>query len=111
VLEHLTKPETAFHSMVLSMKPGGYLFITVPFFEMNHGSPHDFHRFTYHALFMYAQNENLCVHKVGGQHQLAKDVYTISYLIAQKQPCEQDAEILRLPDLMQLQKDSGYTLR
>jgi len=87
VFEHVTNPNDAFSSMIKSLTPGGWLIMTVPFFEISNGKPQDYYRFTYHTLWTYAKNNSMCVHQIGGHNYIQKNIYTLSKLVAQKKPC------------------------
>jgi SAM-dependent methyltransferase len=111
VFEHLSHPEASFRSVVKAAAPGGWILITAPFFEINHGAPWDFHRYSYHAWYVYAKDNDLCIHKIGGVHEIVPErIYLLSYIIAQKQPCHQPSEVLDTPTLVSLVKESGYVL-
>lgn len=111
VFEHLSHPETSFRSVVKATAPGGWILITAPFFEINHGAPWDFHRFSYYAWYVYAKDNDLCIHKIGGVHEIFPErIYLLSYIIAQKQPCHQPSEVLNTPTLVSLAKENGYGL-
>lgn len=64
VLEHVTTPWTAVKNMWSSLKEGGYLLVTTPFFIRVHPAPKDFSRWTedgLRGLFEYAgfQSQNI----------------------------------------------------
>lgn len=61
VLEHIFKPANLFSEMHRVLKPGGTILCNVPFFYWIHASPHDFHRYTRHALERYCQESGLRV--------------------------------------------------
>lgn len=46
VMEHVSKPERAFAEMLRVVKPGGLVYLTVPFVYPYHASPEDFTRWT-----------------------------------------------------------------
>jgi len=50
VLEHLTKPLESIKEMHRVLKPGGYLFLTVPMSQEEHQIPYDFFRYTSYGL-------------------------------------------------------------
>jgi len=110
VFEHLNHPEDSFNAMVRSMAPSGWLLMTVPFFEKNHGSPWDFQRFTYHRLWVFARDSNLCIHQIDGLNYINNDVYTVSYMLAQKQPCTEPGHIASDPRFTKLAARTGYAL-
>jgi len=50
VLEHLKKPMESVKEMYRVLKPGGYLFLTVPMSQEEHQVPYDFFRYTSYGL-------------------------------------------------------------
>ena len=50
VLEHIEEPQLALNEAARLLKPGGNLILTMPFMYQVHGDPHDFTRWTSHAL-------------------------------------------------------------
>lgn len=50
VLEHVLYPEKVISEMSRVLKPGGYAFLSTNFLYPNHGSPHDYFRFTEFSL-------------------------------------------------------------
>jgi SAM-dependent methyltransferase/predicted O-methyltransferase YrrM len=50
VLEHVLRPAAVLHEIARVLRPGGRLFATVPFVWELHEEPHDYWRFTNHAL-------------------------------------------------------------
>ena len=50
VLEHIPRPQDAIHQMYRVLKPGGRLLLTVPHLSHLHEEPHDYFRYTPHAL-------------------------------------------------------------
>jgi len=50
VLEHLRHPGAFVHEVARILAPGGHAIVGVPFFYWLHEEPHDYHRFTEHAL-------------------------------------------------------------
>lgn len=51
VLEHLEKPDIAMDEVVRILKPGGRLFLSVPFMYRHHRNPVDYVRWTHEELF------------------------------------------------------------
>lgn len=50
VLEHVYNPGLAFAEIFRVLKPGGYLFVDVPFLHEVHHAPYDYYRFTRYSL-------------------------------------------------------------
>lgn len=50
VLEHVEDANAAINEMTRVLKPGGYLFIDVPFLQPYHAFPYDFRRYTVRGL-------------------------------------------------------------
>ena len=46
VYEHLYKPDLALNEMYRVLKPGGKIFLTIPFLVAVHSDPHDYGRYT-----------------------------------------------------------------
>lgn len=46
VLEHVRKPEKMVLEMIRVLRPGGYLYVEVPFLQGYHPTPRDYRRFT-----------------------------------------------------------------
>jgi len=57
VLEHLKDPEKAISEMYRVLSPGGLIFLSTNFLYPEHGSPHDYFRFTKYGLIaLFARN-------------------------------------------------------
>jgi SAM-dependent methyltransferase len=54
VLEHVENPQSCLTEIFRVLRPGGQLFLTVPFFHLEHQIPHDYFRFTSYGLLMLA---------------------------------------------------------
>ena len=69
VLEHLKDPQVFFCEAYRVVNDGGFLGVTVPFIQHQHGSPFDYWRFTDTALFHLSRSagfKDVEVKKVGG---------------------------------------------
>jgi len=64
VLEHVESPSRVFSEMVRVVRPGGKIFLSVPFTFALHQHPFDYHRFTKYILKLYAVRNNLNVVKI-----------------------------------------------
>lgn len=65
VMEHVADTEGILKEMVRVLKPGGLVFITVPFMYPYHSSPNDFYRWTKQGLSVLIEKYGLSVHDVG----------------------------------------------
>ncbi len=69
VFEHLPDPQNCFDEIHRILKPDGECLILVPFFIKLHQEPFDFHRYTKHALKLYAERSRFAgtrIVSVGG---------------------------------------------
>jgi SAM-dependent methyltransferase len=61
VLEHLHTPEVAIKEAFRVLKPGGFLYLEVPFLQGFHADPHDYFRFTQVGLNSIVKNMGVIV--------------------------------------------------
>jgi SAM-dependent methyltransferase len=75
-LEHSYTPMVALKSAARVLKPGGKIFITVPFLMSTHQEPHDYHRYTNFCLTRMLQSNGFVVEEI----EAADDIITFSSL-------------------------------
>jgi SAM-dependent methyltransferase len=61
VLEHLHTPEVAISEAFRVLKPGGFLYLEVPFLQGFHADPHDYFRFTQVGLKSILKDNGLII--------------------------------------------------
>ncbi len=77
VLEHIPTPEQLWPEMSRILKPGGRLFISVPFYYGIHEAPHDYYRYTEHALRRFAHQAGMKIivlEPLGGTPEILADL-------------------------------------
>ena len=69
LLEHTTKPQHIFDEFFRVLRPGGQLFLIAPHIRRQHQPPHDYYRFTEHALehlLSTSKYSNYTINHAGG---------------------------------------------
>jgi len=77
VLEHVPEPQALWHEIARLLAPGGKLLLNLPFLYGVHEAPHDYGRYTEHALRRFAQQAGLQVvtlDLVGGSLHVLADL-------------------------------------
>lgn len=77
VLEHIPTPEALCREIARILAPGGKLLMNVPFYYWLHEEPHDFYRYTRHALQRFVELAGLRLVELeatGGSPELMTDV-------------------------------------
>ncbi len=77
VLEHLLRPQVLWGELARLLRPGGVVLLNVPFMYWLHEQPHDYHRYTEHALRAEARQVGLEVIEllpVGGLLEVMADM-------------------------------------
>lgn len=77
VLEHIAEPGRLMSEIARMLKPGGNLVLGVPFYYCLHEEPHDYFRYTKHALKKFCADnalEVLTLEPYGGAPEILVDV-------------------------------------
>jgi SAM-dependent methyltransferase len=77
VLEHIRKPEALLGEVRRVLAPGGKLLLNVPFFYWLHEQPHDYFRYSEHALRSFVDSiglKLLLLEGLGGAPEVLADV-------------------------------------
>jgi SAM-dependent methyltransferase len=77
VLEHIPQPEKLWQEMFRIIAPRGKIILNVPFCYALHEEPHDYYRYTEHALRRFAEQSNftvLLLKPIGGTPEILADI-------------------------------------
>jgi SAM-dependent methyltransferase len=77
VLEHIRRPEALLSEVARILAPGGRLLLNVPFFYWLHEQPHDYFRYSEHALRSFIEHAGLrliTLEGLGGAPEVLADV-------------------------------------
>lgn len=77
VLEHIPEPKLLTSEIFRIMKPEGTLFINIPFYYCIHEAPHDYYRYTRHALEYLLKEAGfrvLLLESIGGSLEILSDI-------------------------------------
>lgn len=77
VLEHIRRPEALLSDVSRILAPGGKLLLNVPFFYWLHEQPHDYFRYSEHALRSFVEQTGLrltLLEGLGGAPEVLADV-------------------------------------
>ena len=79
VLEHIKEPQNLLNEINRILKKDGHLIMNVPFFYQLHEEPHDYFRYTKHALIYMAEKagfEVLFIEPLGGTLQIIVSLFS-----------------------------------
>jgi SAM-dependent methyltransferase len=96
VLEHVSNPAEVVRELARLLKPGGQLFITVPFSAREHQTPFDYFRFTQFGVRYLCEQAGLLVDFV---KPIRGDFYRL-YCVAGEQGAHIKGSIYQLPILL-----------
>lgn len=77
VLEHIPEPKFLVSELFRILRPEGILFLNVPFYYCIHEAPHDYYRYTRHALEYFLEEndfELLEITPIGGSVEIISDI-------------------------------------
>ena len=78
VLEHIEKPNKILAEINRILKPGGLLWVSVPFLQHIHADPYDFRRFTNYGLSYEIESAGFNIKEIHGSYGI---IDSIEYLL------------------------------
>ncbi len=78
VLEHIPTPDNLCNEVGRMLAPGGKLLLNVPFYYCLHEQPHDYHRYSEHALRRFMSNAGISIidfKAIGGSPEVIADLF------------------------------------
>jgi len=79
VLEHIPNPDLLWSELSRVLRDGGKVILNVPFYYWLHEAPHDYYRYTEHALRRFVDNAcmKICIlESVGGAPEVITDIFS-----------------------------------
>jgi SAM-dependent methyltransferase len=77
VLEHIAAPDALWREMFRVLRPDGCVLLNVPFLYWLHETPHDYYRYTEHALRLFATRSGFTIEMLqplGGSLEVFTDM-------------------------------------
>ncbi|MFH1742753.1 MAG: methyltransferase domain-containing protein [bacterium] len=112
-LEHYLEPRLVFHEFARVLKPGGQLFLYVPFIHAEHEVPHDYFRYTRYGLAYFCGRSGLEIQLLrpgNGIFETSIDVIEFAFTLVNFQGKEQAVDLFEKtfkPLLNQLETMEG----
>jgi SAM-dependent methyltransferase len=78
VLEHVKNPEDVLQEFSRVLKPGGYLYLCVPFMQPEHLDPTDFQRYTKDGLRTLVEKHGYEIIRIEGVHSV---YHTLAWIV------------------------------